>query len=161
MRTTVRSATATMSSTQPLRSTSGPITNAGRLAAPIAAAAFYMRYASLLPIGLLVLIAIVLWHDGLLRDPLLAAGTIVLFGMLLVPHALHAINETGTPWGIVTYATHSAGRRYVGQGLLQYLAWLPFALAGPVAGIALRRGCRAANRQPLFPLNLRLRGSGR
>ena len=113
-------------------------------AAPIAAAAFYMRYASILPIGLLVLIAIVLWHDGLLRDPLLAAGTNVLFGVLLVPHALHAINETGTPWGIVRYATHSAGRRYAGQGLLQYLAWLPFALAGPVAGIAMVAGLIAA-----------------
>ncbi|TML78283.1 MAG: hypothetical protein E6G04_08235 [Actinobacteria bacterium] len=113
-------------------------------AAPIAAAAFYIRYASILPIGLLVLIALVLWHDGLLRDPLLAAGTIVLFGVLLVPHALHAIHETGTPWGIVTYSTHSAGRRYVGQALLQYLAWLPFALAGPVAGIAMVAGIVAA-----------------
>ena len=104
------------------------------LAAPVAAAAFYMRYASILPIALLVIVALVLWHRTLLQNRALAAGTGLLFVALLIPHVVRAVDATGSPWGLVTYTARFAGRRYIGQGLVRYLAWLPFALAGPLAG---------------------------
>jgi hypothetical protein len=104
------------------------------LAAPVAAAAFYMRYASILPLALLVIVALVLWHRALLANRALAAGTALLFVAFLIPHVVRAIDATGRPGGLVTYTARFAGRRYVGEGLVRYLAWLPFALAGPLAG---------------------------
>ena len=107
------------------------------LAAPIAAAAFYMRYASILPIGLLAVVAVVLWHRSLLRDKRLAIGTIVLFAALLIPHMVRAMDATGRPWGLVTHTAKFAGRRYIGDGLVRYIGWWPHTLAGPVAGLAM------------------------
>jgi len=113
------------------------------LAAPLAAAAFYMRYASILPIALMAIVAIVLWWRRLRQHPALTLATVLLFAVLLIPHVMHAVDATGRPWGLVTYTARFAGRRYVGQGLLQYIGWLPFALAGPAAGIAMLAGILA------------------
>jgi 4-amino-4-deoxy-L-arabinose transferase-like glycosyltransferase len=104
------------------------------LAAPLAAGAFYSRYASILPIVLITLAAIVLWRRAFTARPAIAVGAVCLFAALLIPHIVHAVNATGRPWGLVTYTARFAGRRYVGEGLVRYLAWLPFTLAGPLAG---------------------------
>jgi hypothetical protein len=110
------------------------------LAAPIAAAAFYTRYASVLPIGLLVVVALAFWHRGLLRSPGLAAATIAIFAVLLVPHVVRAMDATGRPWGLVTYTARFAGRAYLGEGLVRYIAWWPYVLAGPIAAIFMTAG---------------------
>ncbi|HLW17454.1 MAG TPA: glycosyltransferase family 39 protein [Actinomycetota bacterium] len=117
------------------------------VAAPIAAAAVYLRYASILPIVVVAAVALGLWHRGLLRDRRLAAGTLGLFGALLIPHIVRAIDATGRPWGLVTFTAGYAGRRYFGQGLVQYLAWWPYTLAGPIAAIGMTAGIFAAARR--------------
>jgi 4-amino-4-deoxy-L-arabinose transferase-like glycosyltransferase len=114
------------------------------LFAPAAAGAFYARYASILPIVLLALVALVLWHKALLARPVLLAGVVVLFTALLIPHVVHSIDTTSRPWGLITFTERYAGRRYVGQGLRDYVYWLPAALAGPVAGIVMIVGLVAA-----------------
>jgi 4-amino-4-deoxy-L-arabinose transferase-like glycosyltransferase len=110
------------------------------LLAPLAAAAFYIRYASILPIGALLLVALFLWHRSLLKNKALVAATILLFAALLIPHVVRAVDATGRPWGILSFTAHFSGRKYIGQGLPQYLAWLPFTLAGPLAGITIVAG---------------------
>jgi 4-amino-4-deoxy-L-arabinose transferase-like glycosyltransferase len=104
------------------------------LAAPFGAGAFYARYASILPIALIILAAIVLWRRAFAARPAIAVGAVCLFAALLIPHIVHAVNVTGRPWGLVTYTARFAGRRYVGEGIVRYIAWLPFDLAGPLAG---------------------------
>ena len=97
-----------------------------------------MKLPTLDPTGKVVMedapFQVVLWHEAMLKNRALVTGAALLFAALLIPHVVRAINATGTPWGLVTYTGRFAGRRYIGQGLLQYLGWLPFALAGPLAG---------------------------
>ncbi|MGZ4145341.1 MAG: ArnT family glycosyltransferase [Actinomycetota bacterium] len=114
------------------------------LSAPLAAAAVYMRYASVLPIGLLVIVALVLWRRALLQNRALVVGILALFAALLVPHVVRAIDATGTPWGLITHTARFAGRAYLGQGLVQYLSWWPLVLAGPLAGIVMIAGIAGA-----------------
>lgn len=107
------------------------------LFAPAAAAAIYTRYASVLPVALLIIFAVVLWGRSLLRKPRVVLAVAALFLLLVAPHVVRAIQVTGKPWGLLTFTAGYAGRRYVGQGLKDYLYWLPFALAGPLAGIVM------------------------
>jgi 4-amino-4-deoxy-L-arabinose transferase-like glycosyltransferase len=112
--------------------------------APIAAAAFYLRYASILPIAALVLVAVVLWRRTLLQNRAAVVATVVLFGVLLIPHVIRAMDATGRPWGLITFTARFSGRKYVGQGLVQYVSWLPFTEAGPLAGVAMIVGIAGA-----------------
>jgi hypothetical protein len=110
------------------------------LFAPAAAGAIYARYASVLPVALLV-VAFVIWcRAALTARWQLASATLALTALLLVPHVVHAINVTGKPWGLVTFTAGYAGRRYIGQGLRDYVYWFPVALAGPLAGVAMIAG---------------------
>jgi 4-amino-4-deoxy-L-arabinose transferase-like glycosyltransferase len=100
--------------------------------APLAAAAFYLRYGAIVPIGGLTLAAVVvapraMWSER--RQAALAAG---LFVALLVPHVAIATASTGSPWGILAFAQSAAGR---GDrlGILDYLGWLPWQPLGPLA----------------------------
>jgi len=108
--------------------------------APAAAAAVYARYASALPVGLLVIAALIGCREGLAARPRIALATVGLTSLLLVPHVVRAIQVTGKPWGLVTFTAGYAGRRYVGQGLRDYVYWFPFALAGPLAGVVMSVG---------------------
>jgi hypothetical protein len=103
--------------------------------APLAAGAIYFRYASVVPIGVLVVVALALWHRELLANRAMATVTATLLLALLVPHVVRAVQVTGRPWGLITFTAGYAGRRYLGQGVGQYALWLPAALAGPVAGV--------------------------
>jgi 4-amino-4-deoxy-L-arabinose transferase-like glycosyltransferase len=104
--------------------------------APVAAAAFYLRYGAIVPItGLALAAAVVapraLWAAR--RPAALGAG---LFLVLLVPHVVIATAGTGSPWGILAFAQSAAGR---GDRLavLDYLGWLPWQPLGPLAaGVA-------------------------
>ena len=117
------------------------------LAAPLAAGAFYLRYASVLPIALLAAAVLVVGRRGLLRDRRLAIATALLFAGLLVPHVVRAVDATGRPWGLLTFTAEFPGRRSFGAGWWDYLRWFPFVLAGPVAGVVMIAGIAGAARR--------------
>lgn len=100
--------------------------------APIAAAAFYVRYGASVPIAAITLTAVLLWRRRLLRAWRLAAATLALFVLLLLPHLMQAALQTGSPLGIARMAQALASPAFPGEALSRYLAWIPGAFAGPV-----------------------------
>jgi 4-amino-4-deoxy-L-arabinose transferase-like glycosyltransferase len=109
----------------------------------VAAAAFYLRYGAIVPIaGLALAAAVVAPHAlwGARQRAGMAAG---LFVLLLVPHFVIATVGTGSPWGILAFAQAAAGR---GESLaiLDYIAWFPWQLLGPLAAAVATIGVLAA-----------------
>jgi 4-amino-4-deoxy-L-arabinose transferase-like glycosyltransferase len=104
--------------------------------APLAAFAFYTRYGSIVPLLAIGLTVPLLWPGRVAaaRRPVLA--TVALFALLLVPHAIFATLQEGSPIGIILLARGGAAGETFGAGLEQYLAWLPSELVGPVPGLA-------------------------
>ncbi|WP_274915191.1 glycosyltransferase [Streptomyces sp. WZ-12] len=104
-------------------------------------AAFYFRYGVL---GSLIAIALASlgvyglrawrkhWRQLLAATGILAAG--------LLPHFVYAIQETGSPLGIIFSATGQANRDYIGEGLVYYLAIFPYRLAGDLGAIVMTAG---------------------
>ncbi len=106
---------------------------------PIALAAFYIRYQSILSLGLIVIVATSIWWQVLKanRSAVIWLGVPSFLG--LIPHFIFASDLTGTPWGIII-GTSDAVRAYVGEGLVDYLLLSPWPLAGytgiPLAALA-------------------------
>jgi 4-amino-4-deoxy-L-arabinose transferase-like glycosyltransferase len=100
------------------------------LAAPVFAAAFYMRYGSAPVIAFAIAVAGLLWWRAVVRRPLhvLAMG-IVLAG-LVVPHLLHSRAVTGTLLGILEVSAGMPRRAYIGEGLVTYLTRNPLLFYG-------------------------------
>lgn len=118
------------------------------LAAPAFAFAFYMRYGSAPVIALAVGLAPLVWFRGVRRAPGLVLATGALLALLLVPHALHALDETGSALGVLRFSAGVPRRAYVGEGLVTYVTANPFLYYGVLvapcvvaglAGLALRR----------------------
>jgi len=109
-------------------------------AAPLAAAAFYLRYGAVTSLLMICVVAAALWwratRDGW-RQITLTGG---IFIALLIPHAVTALAETGSVFGILTRANEAAGREYLGEGFLTYLRWLPGDLAGDLVGTVMITG---------------------
>lgn len=108
--------------------------------APWLAAAFYLRYGSVVPIAVLGGAAVLVWPRAILRRPLPVLAAAALFVGLLVPHFLHAIEVTGAPLGILTGSSHIPRRAYVGEGLVTYFTANPFVFYGGLAPFLLVAG---------------------
>lgn len=111
------------------------------VAAGVALLTFYLRYGAISGIGAIVLAGLLaygwrFWWQR--RWHVLGAGVIFLGGM--VPHFLHAQREFGSPLGIMTTAGTGAGRQYIGQGLVDYIRWLPDRLGGDLGGVLILSG---------------------
>ena len=116
------------------------------LAAPVGAAAFYVRYGSLATLVGIGLAVLLLWGPRLVAHPRLVGLTALLGVLLLIPHAAMATGLTGSPFGVIVAARDAAGdqvsvtaaletaRQYAGPLLLYVLGGTPLILA--VAGIA-------------------------
>ena len=104
---------------------------------PFAWIAFYLRYQSILSLGLIGLTVFLLWWPKVRERPapLLITAFIGIIG--LIPHFAHAVALTGTPLGILTYTGGIAERAYVGQGLVDYARQLQWDLAGLVGPLAM------------------------
>lgn len=109
------------------------------LAAPLFAAAFYLRYGSVLPIAIICLTAVALgWRQVARRVAPVIAMTVV-FLVLLVPHFAQAIGLFGSPFGIVLEASSVPQEftEYFGHGLVTYLTSNPFQLYGLLTPIVM------------------------
>lgn len=101
--------------------------------APLAAAAFYVRYGSILPLAAIAVGAMLVWPARLAAAWPKVVGAALLLVALLVPHAAFAVSQTGSPVGVFLLAQGGASGAYLGAGLVQYAAWLPWDLVGTVA----------------------------
>jgi hypothetical protein len=112
--------------------------------APLAAAAFYLRYGSALPIAVLFTSAGVLWFRALRRSAAVVGMTLAAGGVLLAPHLVNAVRDFGTPWGRVLYTAEAVGRygreREAASAAAQYLEWFPGTLPGWPAAVLVAVG---------------------
>jgi len=109
-------------------------------AAPLAAAAFYLRYGAVLWLTAIGVVAIVLWAPSLRRQARLVAVTAALLALLLMPHILAAVRLTGSPTGMLTRAAAAATTGNPLPALVQFAWRLPVAIAGPIATVVLVMG---------------------
>jgi Dolichyl-phosphate-mannose-protein mannosyltransferase len=103
--------------------------------APIAALAFYVRYGASIPILLIAVTSLVIWWRRIASDWPKALATGGVLVLLLLPHLVFSTTQTGTPWGIGLAASGGARPAYPGEGLVTYLAWLPYHLLGPLGAV--------------------------
>ena len=115
--------------------------------APLAIGTFYLRYGSILPLGGVVVAALLLWPRRV-REAWakhLVMGAVAL--ILLVPHLFLAVEETGSPFGVISTAQAAAAGASWGSSLVAYAAWLPWRLAGPLPAAAATLGLAGAVRR--------------
>lgn len=99
-------------------------------AAPLFAAAFYVRYASAPVIAIAAVAAGVFWWRAAVARPLPVLAALGLFAALLIPHGVRAALATGSPAGILTLSAGVPRRAYVGDGLVTYLTSNPLQYYG-------------------------------
>jgi 4-amino-4-deoxy-L-arabinose transferase-like glycosyltransferase len=102
-------------------------------AGPIAATAFYLRYGSALPIAVIGALAIVLWGRRMLAHARLVGATAGIAALLVLPHVLSSIAETGSPAGIMRAASAAANTTSASESLRQTLQWIPTLIGAPFA----------------------------
>lgn len=96
--------------------------------APLFAAGFYIRYGSGPVIAMAVAAALILWPRRVFSRQVLAAGA--LLALLLAPHFISSLRETGSLFGILEVSSKMPRRAYVGEGLVTYLTSNPFVFYG-------------------------------
>lgn len=110
------------------------------LAAPLFAAALYVRYASCVPIAIVGAALLVVYGRRIVRRPAPIVVTAALFLVLLVPHAMTAMEETGSPLGILLASKDVPGQTWMGQGLATYVTSNPVQYYGLLAPVVLLGG---------------------
>ena len=116
-------------------------------AAPLAAAAFYLRYGTVLALAAIGVVAIVLWAPALRRHAGLVALTAALGALLLVPHVLEAVRVTGSPTGMLTQGAAAATKGNPLLTIVGFARRLPLAIAGPVGDDRAGHGWPARHRR--------------
>lgn len=116
------------------------------LAAPLLAAALYVRYASCIPILLLGVGTLIVGWSPIRRRPLPIVVTAALFLLLLVPHLMRAHYETGSPLGILLASKDVPGKTWFAQGLATYVTSNPVEYYGLLAAPILLAGAAAIAR---------------
>lgn len=106
-------------------------------AAPAFAFAFYMRYGTAPIIALAMVAAPVVWFRAVRARPWPILATGAIFGVLLLPHVLHSLSETGSILGVLRSSSEIPRRAYIGEGLVTYVTSNPLTYYGILAPFAL------------------------
>lgn len=124
------------------------------LAAPIFAAAFYVRYGSAPVVALAIAAAGGLWFRAVLRRPWPVLAMVGLLAALVVPHLLRSLDATGTWLGILQISAGMPRRAYIGEGLVTYLTSNPFLFYGALVAPVMVAGAvgvvRARRKAPWY-----------
>jgi hypothetical protein len=99
-------------------------------AAPLLAAAFYIRYGSGPVIAVAIAAAGLVWWRAIAARPLPALAMLALLGALVIPHLVRSELATGSPLGILEVSAGMPRRAYVGEGLVTYLTSNPLQFYG-------------------------------
>jgi len=116
------------------------------LAAPLLAAALYLRYASCVPIAILGAAALGFGLRSIARRPAPIVATAALFLALLVPHAVAATRATGWPLGVLLASKDVPQHTWIAEGLVDYVAVNPVRTYGLLAPLVLIAGLLAGLR---------------
>ncbi len=117
-------------------------------AAPLLAAAFYLRYGTIPVIALVAAAALVLWWQAVRARPGPVIATAAVLAVLLVPFAIDSYAVTGSVGGILVMAGDVSGRLYVGEGLPHYWGNNPFRMYGVAITPVMVAGLVAIVRPP-------------
>ena len=110
------------------------------LVAPLAWAAYELRYGSALPVLLLFAVTWLLFRDAVRSHARRVLATLVLLAILLLPHLVNSTTDLGHPIARLLYTTDIAGREYIGEGLVDYARGFPQDLAGPATAALMAVG---------------------
>jgi hypothetical protein len=116
------------------------------LAAPLLAAALYLRYGSCVPIAILGAASLGFGLRSIARRPAPVVAAAALFLLLLAPHAWRAIETTGSPLGILLDSKSVTPRDGLADGLVAYVTVNPFLAYGALAPPLLLAGLLAIAR---------------
>jgi 4-amino-4-deoxy-L-arabinose transferase-like glycosyltransferase len=100
------------------------------LAAPLFAAAFYVRYGSAPVVAFAIAVACARWFRAVLRRPWPVLALVGLLALLVAPHIFRSRDATGTWLGILEISAGMPRRAYIGEGLVTYLTSNPFLYYG-------------------------------
>lgn len=116
------------------------------LVAPLLAAAFYVRYGSVVPIAAIVVASLAVGARALRTRPAPALLTAALFLVLLVPHFVAAHRETGSPLGILLASRSVPHQAHIYEGLVTYVTSNPLQYYGVAAAFAMLAGLASVHR---------------
>ena len=115
-------------------------------AAPLFAAAFYLRYASAPVIAIALVAAGLLWWRTVAARPVPALATLAALAALAVPHVVHSVHATGRVLGVLEISAGVPRRAYVGEGLVTYFTSNPLQFYGALIAPAMLAGLVALGR---------------
>jgi len=107
---------------------------------PLMAAAFYLRYGSVIPIAVIVGAAVLVASRKLFLRPLPALVAAALFLVCLIPHFLEANKLLGSVLGILRLSKEVPNEVNPESGLATYLTSNPFKFYGVITTLALLPG---------------------
>ena len=123
-------------------------------AAPLFAAAFYLRYGSAPAIAVALAAAGLVWRRAIAARPLPALGVLAALAALAVPHLVRSHGATGSALGILEVSAGMPRRAYLGEGLVTYLTSEPLrfygVLVAPVMAVGLLGLVRTRRRAPWY-----------
>jgi len=106
-------------------------------AAPLCAAAFYLRYGSVPVIALVGIAALACWWRQIRARPGPAIAAACVLAALLAPFAIASVHATGSPIGILMLSAGVSGRTWFARGLLIYLVGDPLRQYGVLPPLAM------------------------
>jgi hypothetical protein len=103
-------------------------------AAPLCAAAFYLRYGNVLPIAAIAACSLAFWWRGVVARPAPVVVTALALAALGLPFAQMSRDATGSPIQILLLGNTVANRAasYPGAGVVEYVSRDPFELYGAI-----------------------------
>ena len=109
-------------------------------ASVLSGAAFYLRYGSALVVFVIVVVAGVMFHARVREQSRSIVIAATVLAALILPHLVYARSTTGSFLGILTKSSEAAGRAYLGDGLVRYVAWFPAKLTGAALAVVILVG---------------------
>lgn len=117
-------------------------------AAPLLAAALYLRYGSAPVIAIIGIAALVVWPGAVRARPGPVLATAAALAALLAPFAAYSIARTGEIGGVLAAASELAPRKYLGDGLWHFVRNNAFRQYGVLMPPVLVLGLLSALRPP-------------
>ena len=110
------------------------------VASVLSAAAFYLRYGSAVVVVIIVAVAGLMFRSQVREQARSVAIAAMVLATLIVPHLVYSLSATGSLLGVLKFSSEAAGRDYLGDGLVRYIAWFPAKLTGAALAVVMLVG---------------------